>query len=208
MSSPKYRVRRATLDDLGPLTAIWESMKFPTNDLARRVTEFQVAESPEGQIVGGLGLQIAHRQGLIHSEGFSDFGMSEQLRPLLWERLQSVATNHGLLRLWTAEQAPFWSHCGLQKPDAEALEKLPPEWRKTSAPWLTLKLKDDVVEVISAEREFALFMEAEKQRSQRAIQQAKVLKLVATFIAFALLALVAIGAIFILKKNPALLHHQ
>ncbi len=187
--------------------AIWEGMKLPAEDLAKRVTEFQVAENKEGELLGAIGLQIAQRQGLVHSEGFSDFGLSEHLRPLLWDRLQAVATNHGLLRLWTAEQAPFWSHCGLQKPDAEALEKLPAQWRGASASWLTLKLKDDVEEVISAEKEFALFMESEKQRSHRAMQQAKVLKTIATFIAFGLLVLVAIGAYFVFTKSPAFRHH-
>ncbi len=186
--------------------AIWESMKFPADLLAKRVTEFQVAETAEGQVCGGVGLQIAQRQGLIHSEGFADFGLSEQLRPLLWDRLQSVATNHGLLRLWTAEQAPFWSHCGLQKPDNEAMAKLPGHWRTLSDSWLTLKVKDDFEEVISAEKEFALFMESEKQRSHRAIQQAKVLKLIATIIAFALLLLVILGALFVFRKGPGILH--
>ncbi len=206
MSSPKYRVRRATLDDLGQLMGIWRAMKFRDDDLAKRVTEFQIAENEEGKVVGGVGLQITQRQGLIHSEAFSDFGLSDQIRPLLWDRLQAVATNHGLLRLWTAEDAPFWSHCGMQKSDADALQKLPEQWRGLSSSWLTLKLKEDVEEVISAEKEFALFMESEKQRSQKAIQQAKVLKAVATILAFGLLALVALGAFFILKKNPALLH--
>ena len=100
-------------------------MNFPAEDLARRVTEFQVAESADGQLLGGAGLQIAERQGLIHSEAFTDFALAEQVRPLLWDRLHAVAINRGLLRVWTREAAPFWHHCGLQPPDAAALEKLP-----------------------------------------------------------------------------------
>ncbi|HEY5912227.1 MAG TPA: hypothetical protein VJA21_16615 [Verrucomicrobiae bacterium] len=207
MSLPKYRIRRATLDDLGQLTTLWQAMNFPVDDLAKRITEFQVAESAEGVVVGATGLQIAQRQGLIHSEAFGDFSVSDQVRPLIWDRLQAIATNHGLLRLWTCEQAPFWSHCGLQKPDADAEQQLPSQWQKAAAAWLTLKLKEDVDEVISAEKEFAMFMEAEKQRSQRAIQQAKALKFVATLLAFGLLILVAVGAFLIFRKNPALLHH-
>ena len=106
-------MRRATLDDIGQLTAMWESMYYPTEELARRVTEFQVAEGPDGKVLGALGLQIAERQGRVHSEAFSDFALSEQLRPLLWDRVHAVATNQGLLRVWTQEQAPFWNHCGL-----------------------------------------------------------------------------------------------
>lgn len=205
MSSPQYRIRRATLDDLDALTALWRTMSFPADVLVKRVTEFQVAESAEGKVVGAVGLQIAQKQGLLHSEAFSDFSVSDHLRPLIWERFQSIATNHGLLRLWTFEQAPFWSHCGPQKADGEALQKLPATWQGLSGSWLTLKLREDVEEIISAEKEFALFMESEKQRSQRAIQQAKFLKVFATLLAFGLLALVALGALWILRRNPGLL---
>ena len=206
MTSPGYRVRRATLDDIGQLTALWQSMHFAHEDLARRITEFQVAENSEGKVAGAVGLQINQRQGRIHSEAFSDFGVAEELRPLFWERINSVATNHGLLRLWTQEQAPFWAHCGLLKADAETLERLLPQWRNQTSDWLTLKLKDDLTEVISADKEFAMFMESERQRTQRAFQQARILKLLATLIAFVVLFLVIGGALFLLKKNPNLLH--
>src|SRR5689334_20536855 len=129
MTSTNYRVRRATLDDVGQLTTLWQSMRFPADELARRITEFQVAEALDGKVLGAVGLQIAQRHGRIHSEAFTDFALADQLRPLFWDRLQGVATNHGLLRFWTQEEAPFWSHCGLIAPDAEALEKLPLLWR-------------------------------------------------------------------------------
>ena len=54
-------------------------MGFPVADLARRVTEFQVAEDAEGRLVGAAGLQVAERQGLIHSEVFEDFALADQL---------------------------------------------------------------------------------------------------------------------------------
>ncbi|HWH72412.1 MAG TPA: hypothetical protein VNT26_23830 [Candidatus Sulfotelmatobacter sp.] len=206
MISANYRVRRATLDDLEPLMALWSSMQYPVEILAKRVTEFQVAEGPEGQVLGAVGLQILQRQGCIHSEGFTDFGLAEHLRPLLWERLQSVATNHGLLRLWTQEQAPFWNHCGLAKADNEALESLPAAWRNDASAWLTVKLKEDLEEIISADREFAVFMQSERQRSARTLQKARLLKGLATFIAFAVLILAIVGAVFLAWKNPHLLH--
>ncbi len=206
MTSTGYRVRRATLDDIGQLTALWKSMKFPDDELARRITEFQVAESDVGQLLGAVGLQIAERQGRIHSEGFVDFASADKLRPQFWERLHAVANNHGLFRLWTQERAPFWNHCGLAKPDAEVMEKLPGVWRGLPDSWLTLKLKEDVQEVLSADKEFAVFMEAEKQRTARAFAQARVLKFVATLIAVAVLLLVVSGAFFLIRKNPQLLH--
>lgn len=205
MTSPTYRVRRATLDDIGPLTSLWHSMKLPAETLARRITEFQVAEGSDGKVLGAIGLQITTRHGRIHSEGFTDFALADQLRPLLWDRIHSVATNHGLLRLWTQEQAPFWNHCGLIKPDPEALEKLPPVWRSPEPNWLTLKLRDEVAEVISADQEFALFMQAEKARTERAFQHARILKAIATLLALVVLGVVIAGAFFVIRKNPNLL---
>ncbi len=200
-----YRVRRATLDDISELTSIWKAMHFPADDLAKRITEFQVAEGPDGKVLGGVGLQIAQKQGRVHSECFSDFALAEQLRPLLWDRVHAVATNHGLLRLWTQEQAPFWSHCGLLVPDAATLEKLPLVWRIEPTPWLTLKLKDDIEAVVSLDKEFALFMESEKQRTEKAFQHARMLKMTATLLALAVLILVITAAFFIVRKNPHLL---
>jgi N-acetylglutamate synthase-like GNAT family acetyltransferase len=206
MSLGNYRVRRATLDDIGQLTSLWRLMQFPVEELARRVTEFQVAESADQQVVGAVGLQINERQGRFHSEGFTDFALADTLRPQLWDRLQSVAANHGLVRLWTMEQAPFWSHCGLAKADPESLEKLPAAWRPLPGQWLTLKLKEDIEEVISVDKEFALFMETERQRTERAFQQARILKFIATLIALVVLFLVMAGAFFVIRKNPQLLH--
>ena len=205
MSASNFRVRRATLDDLSQLTALWKSMHFPVDDLGKRVTEFQVAEAADGKLVGAVGLQMAEKQGRIHSEGFTDFSLADQLRPLLWERVHAVATNHGLLRLWTQEQAPFWNHCGLAKADAESLAKLPLNWRGPASNWLTLKLRDDIETMTSLDKEFAMFMESEKQRTARAFQHARVLKMIATIIAVAILILVMAGAFYMLRRNPNLL---
>jgi|ERR1051325_2597390 N-acetylglutamate synthase-like GNAT family acetyltransferase len=205
MDSANYRVRRATLDDIGALSALWQTMRFPVEDLGKRITEFQVAEGGEGKILGAIGLQIAERQGRIHSEAFTDFSLADRLRPLFWERLQSIATNHGLLRLWTCEEAPFWTHCGLVKADPEVLAKLPAPWRSAAPNWLTLKLKDDIQAVLSADKEFEMFMASERERTQRALKHARILKLLATLLAVAIFGLICVGAFFVLRHNPQLL---
>ena len=179
-------------------------MRFPVPELSKQITEFQVAENQNGEIVGALALQMAERQGRIHSEGFTDFSLADALRPKLWERLQSVATNHGLLRFWTQENAPFWSHGGLDKADQETLAKLPAAWRGLPGPWFTLKLREDLDTLISADREFAVFMQAEKERTQRTFQQARVMKIVASIIALALLGAVVIFGVIFLKHSSQL----
>jgi len=200
MEPSNYQIRRATLDDLPQLTAFWQSMQWSVPELSKRVTEFQVVEN-QGKIVAMVGLQVAERQARIHSELFADFGQADQLRPLLWERIQSVARNHGLLRLWTREKAPFWSQCSLTPADAQTLEKLPVLWKGESTDWLTLKLKEDLQAILSLDKEFALFMESEKQRTHRAFQHAKVLKVVATVIALTVFFFVMASAFIFIKKK-------
>ena len=166
MNPSDYRVRRATLDDIGALKALWQTMRFSAGDLEKRLTEFQVVEGPENKVVGALGFQMAERQGQIHSETFADFAIADAMRPLLWTRVRSLATNHGIFRLWTRECAPFWTQTGFQPANDKTIQRLPAAWNDSSATWLTLPLKDEDA-IASLEKEFAMFMESEKQPPHR-----------------------------------------
>src|ERR1051325_7770228 len=157
MTAATFRVRRATVDDLGALKALWESMRIPLADLDKRLTEFQVAEDANGKVVGTVGFQIFQRHGWIHSEPFSDFAVADEVRPLFWTRIQSLAMNHGVARLWTREHAPFWSQNDWQPPDDGALGLLPEAWDRTVKAWLTLRLKDVDV-MASLDKEFEMFV--------------------------------------------------
>lgn len=205
MTTPTLRVRRATVEDLETLRPLWTSMKLPVAELEPRLTEFQVVENTEGKIVGGIGFQMAGGSGRLHSEGFTDFAIADQAREILWSRIQTLASNHGILRVWDRENVPFWTGVGFKKADAEALKKLPDAWNTEDASWFTLQLKDEAA-IASMEKELAMFMAAEKRGSERVFQQARTMKMVATLLAV-LLLLFAIGAaIYLLMKRPELLH--
>ena len=204
MTLPNYRVRRATLDDLSALKALWASMCFSGADLEKGLTEFHIVESADGKLLGAIALQIGDKSGRIHSEAFTDFGLAEELRQLLWERLQVIALNYGLLRLWTQERAPFWNRCGLLPADAKTLEKLPCAWAGDSSNWLTVQLRDETA-VASVDKEFALFMAAEKQKTARALGYAKAMKRAATAIAIILALFVLAFLARLILKNPLLL---
>ena len=90
--------------------------------------------------------------------------------------------------------------------DAEALQKLPALWRGSSARWLTLKLREDVETVLSLDKEFALFMQSEKQRTEQVFQHARTLKTLVTIISIGLLIAVAIWAARMFLRNPQILH--
>lgn len=200
ISIPGMKVRRATMDDLGGLSELWRLMGYSVDELSRRITDFQVVENAEGAIIGAVGFEITEKQGRIHSEAFTDFSLADRLRTALWERLMNLSANRAVLRVWTQEDAPFWRHTGLVDPDTEIREKLPLAWSKLPGRWTSLKLRDDVDTLLAAEGEFAIFMQSEKAKSERAMRHAKTLKTVATLIAAVVLIFVLMAGWYILRN--------
>jgi N-acetylglutamate synthase-like GNAT family acetyltransferase len=190
-----YRVRRATTDDLAQLIHLWSTAQFPVADLEKRFTEFQVVATATGEVVAAIGLQVAGTDGRIHSEWFSDFALSEDLRTPLWERLQTVASNHGLFRLWTEESAPFWKKAaGFSNPPGDLVSRLPAEFGAARAGWLVLRLKDESADPNLLEAQFAMFRDAERARLEKLLQRAHAVKMVGTGIAV-ILFLLALGTL-------------
>lgn len=205
MSSSAFRIRRATIDDLATLKRLWESMRIPHTDLDRRLTEFQVAERANGEVVGTVGFHMVQRHGLIHSEAFSDFGVADQVRPLFWQRINALALNHGIARFWTRENTPFWTHNGLLPADEETLKRLPEQWNRSTPGWLTLRLKDEDA-IASLDKEFDMFVAAEKARTAEAFSSARKLKMIAIwFVALLLLAMIG-AAVYLFLVRRVQLH--
>jgi len=196
MSSPVYSARRAHVDDLPSLKGLWDTMHFAAADLERYLTDFQVVEDSNHQIVGAVGFQMAQRHGRIHSEAFGDFGLTDQVRPLLWSRIQVLCTNHGIYRVWTQERVPFWLQNGFQPATPNSLEQLPATWDRTGSGWLTLQLKDEQA-IASLDKEFAMFVESEKGRSAEALSQARTLKTILLTLSGLIMLALAIGAAYV-----------
>ncbi|MFM2295400.1 MAG: hypothetical protein RLZZ350_1813, partial [Verrucomicrobiota bacterium] len=138
----RFQIRRCVIDDLPALLPLWRSMEFPALELEKRFAEFQVAVDADGALLGAIGFSMADKHGWIRHEAFVDFGLAEELRGLFWQRLHTLAANHGLHRLWTRETSHTWRELEFRLADAPALEKLPADWRKLEDknPWLTLPL--------------------------------------------------------------------
>ena len=196
---PNLQVRRANLDDLPKLIALWKQDGLPWEELETRFKEFQIIEDAKGNFLAALGFLIARQEGRLHSECFAHPDQADELRARLWERIQIQAKNHGLTRIWTDSQAPFWHSHGLQLADENALKNLPESFAGTSHPWSFIQLRDDKAAEISIDKEFMLFKEAEKEQTEKIFRQARVLKVVAAIMAILLLILVVVWAIYFLK---------
>jgi N-acetylglutamate synthase-like GNAT family acetyltransferase len=187
MNSASLRVRRATVDDFAALKMIWASMRLPADELERRLTEFQVVEDSDGEIVGAIGIQFSKHHALLHSEGYSDFGIADTARQLFWERIQTLASHNGIFRVWTQERSPFWKSFGFQPPSAEMLARLPNEWRNEfDGGWLTFQLKNEEVIAAALEKNFTPFMAEEKLETKRISEKAKMINTIITVAGFAI----------------------
>jgi N-acetylglutamate synthase-like GNAT family acetyltransferase len=199
MDSPALQTRRATLDDLAALRRLWQAEHLPALQLDKRFVDFQVAQAADGRLLGALALQVDGLHGRIYGEAFADFSQAEALRPLLWERIQTVARNRGLVRLWTLEAVPFWRERGFDTAKDDLREKLPPAFGDKQAAWLTLKLKEELLAGLTPEQEFALFKDAAKAESNEMMRQARVLKGIAAVVAVIFLILVIVGGIYLVR---------
>ena len=199
---PRYELRRATLEDLPELKGLWLLGRLPGEELEKRFTEFQIAVDGAGSLRAAVGLHIEKSQGLIHSEAFADYAEAVEIRPLVWDRIISVAKNHGLVRLWALPTNSFFRQQGMTEVDPARRVTLPASFGNPNADWLSLKLRDDLPAVFAPEKEFELFAADQKESTERMIKQAQVFKLLAyLLLAFALAGLGAL-AFFAFKRAP------
>lgn len=214
MNPQTLRIRRVTVDDRDTLNDLWTAMRLSPEKLEKRLTEFQVVENSEGKILGAIGIQFSAQHALLHSECYSDFSVADEARSLFWQRIQTLASNHGIFRLWTRENSPFWKSFGFQTPAPEILTRLPAEWKDESnggrgAPerseggWLTFQLKNEDLINAVLEKELTTFIFAEKKQIARVTEQARTIKTIVTVIAFgiAILCFAVLVWLFI-HRNP------
>jgi N-acetylglutamate synthase-like GNAT family acetyltransferase len=188
-----YQTRRATLEDLPQLRALWQGAHLDPAELEKRFTEFQIALNGEGEVAGALGLQMNKVHGLVHSEVFANPQEAAEIRPLLWLRILTVAKNNGLGRLWALPTTSFYREQGMIDIDDALRAKLPEGFGSPMADWVTLKLKEENPGAGSIEKEFEIFAMAQRVESERVMNQAKTFKLMA----YGLLVLV-LGALGLL----------
>jgi N-acetylglutamate synthase-like GNAT family acetyltransferase len=199
---PNVQVRRATIEDLPQLTALWQQENLPTAELEKRFKEFQLVQAPEGTILGAIGLQVSGTQARLHSEALLHPEQGDELRAKLWERTRLIAGNFGIARIWLHSSAPFWRTTGFQPAGSDDLAKFPPEFGDSQG-WQVLKLREEAV-AVSIDKEFAMFREAERERTEKMFRQAKVLKMVAAVVAVGVFLLVIVWAFIFFTKYRGL----
>ncbi len=155
------RARRATVDDLPALHALWQRADLPWDQLDRFVTEFLVVPGEEGILLAAVGLQVDGDQGLFHSEAILPNDDADAYRAALWQRLQIVARNHGAVRLWTLEDALFWRSVFVPA-DPALVQGLKASFADSTAEWWTFQVIDPAKAQKLVDEQLALW-EANRQ---------------------------------------------
>ena len=204
MNPASLHIRRATVDDLPALKSLWLAARLPVDELKDRVTEFQIVEA-NGEFAGAVAVQIVRQHLRFYAEDFADFAVADAARELFWERIQKIAANHGVFRVWTQETSPFWRHWGFQPASADILERLPAEWKNLAGGWLTLELKNEAAITHALENQFGSFMAGEKKQTEQIAARAKKLKMAITIAGFAIFFICLAVAVYLLLHRTSAL---
>jgi len=200
MNPGPIQIRRATVDDLPALKTMWLAAQWPVAELEGRLTEFHVVESG-GQFAGALGVQVLRQHARLHSEDYADFSVADEARKLFWDRIQKLAANLGVFRMWTQETSPFWKGWGFQPANPEILARLPEEWKNLEGRWLTLELKNEEAINAALTNQFAGLMDAEKKQTARIMEQARMLRMFVIVAGFGIFFLCVGFAVYLIMHR-------
>jgi hypothetical protein len=203
MTTANLQVRRASVDDLPQLISLWQQEQLPSSTLEKRFKDFQVVEGAN-KVLGAIGLEVAGTEGRLHSEVFAHPEQADALRGMLWERMQVVGKNVGLVRIWTQLSTPFWSRTRLEYAPDGVLSKLPGAIAGDPRPWRVLQLKDELSPAVAAEREFEVYRQMEKHRQAQIQERAKVLKIIASVVVMVVCGLLVFWVLAFFKARARL----
>ena len=202
MNPASLSVRRASVDDLPALRALWVAANLPVNGLEARLTEFQVVESG-GVLAGAGGGEIIRQHLRLHSEDYTDFALADAARELFWERIQVLTSNHGVFRVWTQETSPFWTRMGFAPAKDKELERLPEEWKRLEGGWRTLELKNEEAINQALNTHLPALLEESQSKAARTAAHARRFKIFLTVIFFLIAAVGFSMVIYLLRhRNP------
>jgi N-acetylglutamate synthase-like GNAT family acetyltransferase len=204
MTEPRNVARRATVEDLPQLMALWKLEQLPAEVLEKRFTEFQVISDDTDQVLGAIGLQIVGTQGWLHSESIAKPELSDVLRELLWSRLQIIIQNHAIERIWTQMNGAFWRDRGFERATAEQLKQRPGAFPNGELEWHVATLRAANANA-ALEREFAQIKAMQAQEQEKIQERIRWAKRIALGVTAVVFLLVVAWAVALLRYGPKLM---
>lgn len=196
--------RRAAVEDLAALQTLWQENGLPWEQLGGFLAEFQVAEDEDGLITAAIGLLIEGDHALLHTEAVRPNADADLARSALWRRVQIVARNQGVQRIWTQEDAEYWATAGFAPVPPPLVERAPASFLKSSEDWRACDLLDPERAKAMIHEQLAI-LEAERMQSAAAFQQkVRNFRLFAILLAFVVLLLCG-WLLYRIVQTPGLL---
>lgn len=198
----RYQIRRATLDDLPALKALWEVARYPVAELERRLTQFQLVERPDGVLCGAFGFRATGMHGLLFGAAFHSRQQVIECQPAAWERVETLCRTQGVARLWLrSEPDGIWRDRGFRPTENRELKRLPPDFATAGrGDWWTLVLRDENMLEEALKREMGEHQAEQLAQAERLQRSATVLKWIAMLIAFGIFA-AAMAVLFTLSGS-------
>ncbi len=206
MEAPSLSARRATVEDLPALQALWQIGGLPADELEKFLTEFQVVPGEgEGVLLGAIGLMVEGNDALLHSEALAPGDEGDEIRAALWRRLQIVARNQGIHRLWTQEDADYWRDgCFLAAP-AETVSAATAGFVDKTATWMVCELIDPAKAKLLVTEQMAIWHATRTQEADELQGKIRAFRNASLLVA-ALVVVLMIGmVVFVLRQRPDIL---
>ena len=199
MDSPALTARRATVEDLPALQGLWQAAGLPWEQLEKFITEFQLVEDSDGNPAGAVGLLVEGTEALLHTEALRPDVDADEARASLWRRIQIVARNLGVHRVWTQEDDPFWTASGFAAPSTHDLATVRATFLGDGSGWRFVLLVDPTKANAVVQEQMALW-QAEREREAGEFQRkVKAFRAVA-FLLFGIVVALALGVLWMVMK--------
>ena len=141
------------------------SMRLPADELEKRLDRISSRRNCGRRSCRRARRPVFRQHALLHSEGYSDFAVADAARQLFWERIQTLAANLGVFRIWTQEHSPFWKNFGFQAAERGNPRRLPDEWKMIRRRLAHAATQKRGSHHRRAGKKFAGFMDAEKKQT-------------------------------------------
>lgn len=209
MEFPALSARRATVEDLPALQALWQIGGLPAEELEKFLTEFQVVPGEgEGVLLGAIGLMVEGNDALLHSEALAPGDEGDEgdaIRAALWCRLQIIARNQGIHRLWTQEDADYWRTGGFGAAPAETVSAATAAFVDKTATWLVCELIDPAKAKQLVTEQMAIWHATRTQEADELQGKIRAFRN-ASLLVVAVVVVLMIGiVVFVLRQRPEIL---
>ncbi|MBX3731329.1 MAG: hypothetical protein KF791_01905 [Verrucomicrobiae bacterium] len=204
MDPSPLSARRAAVEDLAALQALWQEAGLPWEQLGDFLNEFQIVTDEDGLITGVIGLLIEGDQALLHTEAIHAGADADLVRAALWRRVQIVLRHQGVQRVWTQEDADYWKTGGFSPVPPPLVERAPASFLKSADSWLACDLMDPERAKAAINEQLAILEAERMQRAAEFQQKVRLFRTASIVFAFTVVS-VCLWMLYRVVQTPGVL---